>query len=731
MPKQPDKPKKELKPASLPSGKGLTQNYYTNADGSTHFVVVRNDNKKPKGFTQWTPTDDPEKWLPTAPKGKKPLYLLHELAASTGKVAVVEGEKCVHACKEAWPNQTVTTFAGGAPHGWKHADWTPLAGREVALLADAEKSGHKAMQELAVLLNDLGCKVKIALPPLEWGNDVADWIAEKGKKGAAEIIGSLLQDYESPSKKMEFGGILIEDIKDNVHYALLGLVGTNIAIRLKQAGTVYEKTRDSFTQISTLVAIAPQAWWCSLLNIDKLDRDRALAIGDSLIREADTLGQIDQSMFLGRGAARLADGRIAYHLGDRLLLDGNLYGLNDDRTMVWLAEPRIELADEATASQVAEVARAVMSYRWATADDGKRFLGWVVAAIVGGALEWRPHLLLTAPAGEGKTWLLKQVLEKLMGTLMISVSDASTAAISKVREHAALPVAIDEAEPSEEWVIELLKTLRAASSDFGARIRVGPGNHGVVFQRARFCALLAGTVAPALARADDTRLTSVSFGAPVENWAQVKLAITTTMQKADMVRARIIRHTTEIVKEAERVGNEMQDLGMDSREALTSAALTAGWHFWGLDSADVYSREMTRVKTADGDTILSDPTDASDALLEILAVRVRPAGESDKSVLEMLSNVKKQGTLADLVGIRRTAKGELVIANRHKGLSTAMARTKWANADLRKLMLQLPDTSTTENTHRFGNLRLRAVLIPKSTLESVGVDIVEVSDDDA
>ena len=51
-------------------------------------------------------------------------------------------------------------------------------------------------------------------------------------------------------------------------------------------------------------------------------------------------------------------------------------------------------------------------------DDGRRFLGWMTAAIVGGALEWRPHLLLTAPSTQGKTWMLKNVLEKLMGPLL-------------------------------------------------------------------------------------------------------------------------------------------------------------------------------------------------------------------------------------------------------------------------------------------------------------------------
>ena len=39
--------------------------------------------------------------------------------------------------------------------------------------------------------------------------------------------------------------------------------------------------------------------------------------------------------------------------------------------------------------------------------------------------------------------------------------------------------------------------------------------------------------------------------------------------------------------------DEMQDLGMDSREAMSSAALTAGWRFWGVDDREVHAQPET------------------------------------------------------------------------------------------------------------------------------------------
>ena len=725
------------KPSALPTGPDRTVYHYTTATGASAFAVVRRDlgNGK-KSFSQWTPVGD-DLWIPEGLPDNRPLYLLPELAASTGKVIVVEGEKCAHAVKGAWPRQLVTCWAGGT-NVWGKTDWTPLAGREVSLWADGDpldkrgvSPGHKAMLGLAAHLHGLGCTVRIALPPVEWDSDVADWIAEGGPKSAAQILVGLLTDYE-PEPPIEIGipisneplpdddgdTFVLENIADNAHYRILGLSGDHIAIRKHSAGRVYERTPEQVQQRGTLITFAPQTWWCGLAGVDKLSADLATSFGDSIIREADRMGQIDQSLFWGRGAVRLDDRRIVYHLGDRLLIDGHVHGLSEDDSRVWLAEPSLAYGDEASDRHMADIAKAVMRYRWATAGDGRRFLGWMVVSIIGGALEWRPHLLLTAPAAQGKTWLLKNVLERLMGPLLTSISDATPAAIAKVTQYASLPIAIDEAEPSEEWVLELLKTLRAASSDFGSRIRVAP-NGGVNFQQARFCALLAGTVAPALGRADDTRLSPVNFGPPVADWPAVRLAISAAMEHADAVRYRVIRRAADIVAEADRLTNEMQDLGMDSREAMSSAALTAGWRFWGVDNREVHAQPE-----------ISGQSDAGDALLEIMSLRVRLPSGTERSVLQLLAdeNEADAPVLADLMGIRRDGQG-VMIAAKHRGLVRALTRSKWGNADLRKLLLQLDMTVLTANPQRFGGLRERAVRIPQATLAEMGVEFDDAEPD--
>ena len=86
----------------------MTNWVYTDAGSEPVMAAVRRDTPEGKRYSQWTPSGDG--WVPVGMKGKRPLYRLPVLLASAGRVAVVEGEKCVKACLGAWPDrQRVTT----------------------------------------------------------------------------------------------------------------------------------------------------------------------------------------------------------------------------------------------------------------------------------------------------------------------------------------------------------------------------------------------------------------------------------------------------------------------------------------------------------------------------------------------------------------------------------------------------------------------------------------------
>lgn len=729
------KPDPPSTPQPLPSGRNTTIYRYTDANGDDVLAVVRRDMASGKRISQWRPADGG--WIAKGVPGnvKLPLYRLPALLAVPPDqgVVVVEGEKCVHACLDLWPEQPVTTWAGGTK-AWQRSDWTPLANRTITLVADGDAWGHAVMGEIAARLAALGCKVWMVLPPAD-GSDIADWIeADPTGRNAGEMIRrhrmrwlpraveTDAEDGEAAEAAVvaEAEGIVAdlatEPLRTNQHYRLLGLHGDLIAVRIA-AGRLMYRSRESLMNPSTLLALASdEKFWLSLTDGNPLTVVQSRMLGSAIVRQADRMGQVDLHRITGRGAVRTPEGEVLFHLGDRLWRGDGEMSLEDGMTEggpVFEADSRLPLGAAATDDEMRAIGESVMQYRWASPVDGRRLMGWIVAAIIGGALEWRPHILMNARAGSGKSWLLDHVVEPLMGPLCHRIADATPAALSRQTASSSLPVVWDEFEPDDPGVTELFKQLRIASGAAGMRLRADNTSGGVFVQRARYCALLAGAAAPKLSRADASRMTLVRLGDEVADWPSVRNAIKGAMGAAAAARSRIVQRSAGLVAETSRVAAEFQDDGLDSREALATAALTVGWQAWGVDNATVWAG-----------TDAGSRDDAEGCLLDMLALKWRGEGK-DRSLLGLIRSrdTALEYAAADLYGVRRGEDGSLLVAADHRGLASALSRTAWGSTDLAKLLRQLPGAHLTNHPRRFGNLRSRAMQISASTLAVLGVDL--------
>ena len=148
---------------------------YRDGDGGPLFVVARYD---PEGGKKqvlpwiWTGL----KWLSKAPpKGDagRPLYGLDRLK-SQARVLLVEGEKAADAAAHLFPDRPCLTWMGGV-QGWKHADWSALAGRKVTIWPDADDPGRGCAALIAGKLLGMGCEVAVVdTRTLADGWDLAD-----------------------------------------------------------------------------------------------------------------------------------------------------------------------------------------------------------------------------------------------------------------------------------------------------------------------------------------------------------------------------------------------------------------------------------------------------------------------------------------------------------------------------------------------------------------------------
>ncbi len=173
---------------------------YRTPNGSRAFLVARWD--KPDGGKEIRPvTWNGRRWECRAMPKQRPPYKLAELLSQANKlVLIVEGEKCADAAATVFRDHVTTTWAGGSS-AWDKTDWSPLAGREVLLVADADEPGRRAMTAIAGQLAELDCTVLVTLPSDAEGSDgrkgrdIADVLAEFGADHARDWVESPARDW--------------------------------------------------------------------------------------------------------------------------------------------------------------------------------------------------------------------------------------------------------------------------------------------------------------------------------------------------------------------------------------------------------------------------------------------------------------------------------------------------------------------------------------------------------
>lgn len=157
---------------------------YRDLSGGVINVVYRYDTAKGKEIVPYSfgaMDKASPAWYWKQIPDNRPLYNLQSLAQwpSDKKVVLVEGEKAADAAQSLLA-QSVLTWPGGGK-AIRRVDWSPLKGRDVLLISDADEAGHDTMQKLSEILLPIAKSVQVALmPDVEGvkGWDAADAVAD-------------------------------------------------------------------------------------------------------------------------------------------------------------------------------------------------------------------------------------------------------------------------------------------------------------------------------------------------------------------------------------------------------------------------------------------------------------------------------------------------------------------------------------------------------------------------
>jgi len=125
--------------------------------------LLADGRKDYRPLTLWRDAKGAFAWRFLAPPAPRMLYGLDELAKRPkATVLLVEGEKTADRAADIFKSFVAVTSMGGAA-GAKHADWSPLEGRDVIIWPDAGKAGAAYARDAATALAGVAAAVRIVI----------------------------------------------------------------------------------------------------------------------------------------------------------------------------------------------------------------------------------------------------------------------------------------------------------------------------------------------------------------------------------------------------------------------------------------------------------------------------------------------------------------------------------------------------------------------------------------
>jgi putative DNA primase/helicase len=558
---------------------------------------------------------DGEAWRWKAPPAPRPLYGKRQLTLKpNAPVLVVEGEKAADAAALLFPQAVVITWPSGCKAISK-ADWSPVVGRRCVLWPDADDVGRDAMAKLSIKLLQLGAEqVRIVQPPADApkGWDLADatW-------SPAEAAAYLRANRSAPIELPALAAPDAEPDRDPIPepaplpkqgeaFTCLGFDNDAYFYQPNSTGQVIRLGRASHTG-TNLCAIAPIEYWQALYP-SRTGTDWTSA-ASSLFELQSRIGIYDPHRIRGRGAWR-DQGQSVLHLGDRLIIgDRSVPSSTGIDGSAYIYQRLARLTGPGTAKPLSRDDAYILCgiaerFRWEVPVSGLLLAGWVVLAPVCGALDWRPHIWITAGAGSGKSAILERYIAPLLGDLSLHVSgNTSEAGLRQTLRADALPVVFDEAESNEKTdqqrMQNVLSLARVASSESRAQTIKGSadGDAQRYAIRSMFCM---SSIATALKQgADKSRFAQLTLRNPgdtpkaerIAHWEQldrdldryVTDRVGQRLQARTVAMIPTIRESIKVFTRAAAEIFDSQRLG-DQYGALLGGA-------WSLYSDDIATRD--------------------------------------------------------------------------------------------------------------------------------------------
>ena len=717
-------------PVNLPS-RGQKHSYRSK-DGSEVGRVYVRLSENGKKVSQWSAAASSYTgWI--GEKMNAPIWYRLPEIEEHDNVLIVEGEKCADAVASLNMQGAVTTWPGGASAKLDALDLGPLRGRDVILWPDNDAPGLKVMNRLAAMLNGVAKNIDIlVLPPeIEPKWDVADFIkAGAVAKDVISFISLNRTEWVPPppsEKEIEPKGLSAEFssdfIDDNPHFRILGNKGAaTIVCQRKRSGEIIDISNSSLARPGTYSLLAPKRWWETQINSPRISSLWREELTCHITQKAVSKGMFDFGRVVERGVFLSGKEKtVVINLGNRLHIpetgkDVDLGAISDP---IFKQSPPLKMPQRAAEGRerLAELGKALYDYRFETNCDRMIFYGWMISALIGGAIKWRPHAWLIGGSNSGKSWLLREVLHRFCGDWSENIGKTTVAGLVRSIGSSGLPQILDEAEHTgsgqQGFWEQLALIMRISSDGVSAMIKADVGSADrVVKSIPRCCFLLSSISIPRRQRADESRCSTIKLSAlplPSDKWHLLEENLLSIMEHSESMRAEVLFSVPEILQSIDESRKYLMKNGVGTREADQLSAI-AGAASWGSGLPINYIVKILQ----QGVRAASDAEHIS-LLSEIVAAEVLVDRGIRMTVGEILGSPQCAGERDSAIarhGLRWDVGGRsnLLIAPSASGLKRLLSGSRFANADLSILLKRIPGVIELEGRKSIGSQRYRSVL---------------------
>lgn len=781
---------------------------YRDAEGKFLFATCRFNIGKSKivlPYSYWEAKDGKRFWSWRGVPMPRPLYGLDRLAKNkTATVVIVEGEKAADAAQRLLPHAVCLTWCGGV-NNIKSADFSPISGRRLIIWRDADSThtygethpragnimdwqdqpGTAAMIELYNVVKDFCPLILWAEPPEDvfCGWDAADAEIEgwdtnkvrdflKNSEHAHAVIEKKTQpqaqniewfdtqalDILPVAEKSILPPVAPPDAKtktikgSSVYYKALGFEISD-ANRTLYWVFNYEKqtalcfSSNALSREPALFEIAPPEYWETYFHKKNgIDSQNAAA---NIMAECTKAGYFKLGLMRGRGA--WIDEKPVFNTGSNIILDGakvpiagfaSKYTYSRGDEIHFTAD---RLSDE-IAWKIAAMFRNVNFERI----TGRYLLaGWAVLAPFCGALSWRPHIWLSGSAGTGKSWLLSNIVRRMVGeNIGLFVQGNTTeAGIRQTMRQDALPVIFDEAEAEDEAaamrIKGVLELARASSAQNSGTITKGSAGGRSTQDAARMAFCFSSIVVSATQESDLSRISNINIvnstdSGRVNRWQDLQKDVREllTPENCEMLRARTLFILPVILQNIKILSDAFRECLGDQRAGDQLGALVAG--AWSLhkttllttqETQDIvnkydWSQEVRDRENSDAERLLSRirehivKLDGMRGTVQMtLGEMIEYASGKPGPASEDLYNYDYAGHLSRL-GIISEGK-QLIISNSSGYIKYILRGSPWA-VNWHKVLIRIPGASG-DIIRRFATVSSRAVSIPTEFFQTKNI----------